>query len=52
MIRSANPQFTDEACRAKFGGICVVGLIVGAGGMPQNVHVVKLLEKDLDQKVR
>jgi len=50
VTHSANPQFTDEARRAKFGGICVVGLVVDANGMPQDVHVVKPLGRGLDQK--
>jgi TonB family protein len=47
---SANPEYTDEARRAKFQGMCVVSLIVDANGMPQNVHVVRPLGKGLDEK--
>jgi protein TonB len=43
-------EFSDEARRAKFFGVCVVGLIVDAQGNPQNVHIVRALGMGLDEK--
>jgi TonB family protein len=43
-------EFSDEARRAKYQGVCLVGLIVDAQGNPQNVHVVRALGMGLDEK--
>jgi len=43
-------EFSDEARRAKYQGICVVQLIVDAQGNPQNVHVIRTLGMGLDEK--
>jgi periplasmic protein TonB len=50
LIYSVDPEFSDEARRAKYQGICVVELIVDAQGHPQNVHVVRSLGMGLDEK--
>jgi TonB family protein len=51
LTHSVNAEFSDEARRAKFGGICMVKLIVDIQGMPQDVHVVtRPLGKGLDEK--
>jgi len=43
-------EFSDEARRAKYQGVCLVSLIVDAQGNPQNVHVVRALGMGLDEK--
>jgi TonB family protein len=43
-------EFSDEARRAKYQGVCLVGLIVDAQGNPQNVHIVRSLGMGLDEK--
>ena len=43
-------EFSDEARRAKYPGVCLVGLIVDAQGNPQNVHIVRALGMGLDEK--
>jgi TonB family protein len=43
-------QFTNEARRAKYQGVCMIGLIVDAQGKPQSVHVVRALGMGLDEK--
>jgi len=50
LIYSPDPEFSDEARRAKYQGICVVGLVVDAGGNPQSVHIVRALGMGLDEK--
>ncbi len=50
IIHSVAAQFTDEARRAKYQGVCLIGLIVNAQGNPVNVHVVRPLGMGLDQK--
>ncbi len=50
LIYSVDPEFSDEARRAKYQGICVVELVVDATGSPQDVHVVRSLGMGLDEK--
>jgi protein TonB len=50
LIFSVDPEFSDEARRAKYQGVCVVSLIVDAQGNPQRVAVVRHLGMGLDEK--
>lgn len=50
LIFAPDPEFSDEARRAKYQGICVVGLIVDPLGNPQRVHIVRPLGMGLDEK--
>src|SRR5580698_4571450 len=50
VIFAPDPEFSDEARRAKYQGICVVSVIVDAQGNPQHVHVIRPLGMGLDEK--
>jgi TonB family protein len=50
VIHSVDPEFSDEARRAKYQGVCIVELIVDAQGNPQNPHVTRALGMGLDEK--
>jgi bla regulator protein blaR1 len=50
LIFAPDPQYSEEAKRAKYQGICVLSLVVDAEGKPQSVLVVRHLGKGLDQK--
>jgi periplasmic protein TonB len=43
-------EFSDEARRAKYQGICVIAVIVDAQGYPRNPRVVQRLGMGLDEK--
>jgi len=43
-------EFSEDALRHKYQGICLIGLIVDALGNPQNVRVVRALGMGLDEK--
>ena len=43
-------EFSDEARRAKYQGVCLVSLIVDAQGNPQNPRVIRALGMGLDEK--
>ena len=49
-IHSAEAEFSDEARRAKYQGVCLISLIVDAQGNPQNMRVVRALGMGLDEK--
>src|SRR5580700_7311961 len=50
VIYQTDPEFSEEARKAKFQGTCVLGLIVDASGRPTNIHVVSSLGMGLDEK--
>ncbi len=50
VIHSVHAQFTDDARRANYQGICLISLIVDAQGNPQNVRVARPLGMGLDEK--
>ena len=45
-----DPEFSEEARRAKFMGVVLVNLIVDQNGNPQNVHVLRGVGMGLDEK--
>ena len=50
VIYKVDPEFSEEARRAKFMGIVLVNLIVDQHGLPQNVHVLRGVGMGLDGK--
>ena len=50
LLSSPVAEFSDEARRAKYGGVCLLSLIVDAQGMPQSITVVRKLGMGLDEK--
>lgn len=44
------PEFSEEARKAKFMGTVMVGIIVDTNGRPQNVHIVRGVGMGLDEK--
>ncbi|MDR3754021.1 MAG: energy transducer TonB [Terracidiphilus sp.] len=50
LIYEREAEFSDEARRQKYQGVCVVGIIVDAHGNPQNVHIIRALGMGLDEK--
>ncbi len=49
-IFTPEAEFSDEARRAKYQGVCLISLIVDAQGNPQNPRVVRPLGMGLDEK--
>jgi periplasmic protein TonB len=50
VIYSVDPEFSDEARRARFQGICLVALIVDEHGNPTHVRVERSIGMGLDEK--
>ena len=50
LIYSVEAEFSDEARRAKYQGICVVSIVVDPQGNPKEIHVVRPLGMGLDEK--
>jgi protein TonB len=50
LIFKVDPEFSEEARRAKFMGIVLVNLIVDQQGRPVNVHVLRGVGMGLDEK--
>lgn len=49
-IFSPDPDYTEEARKAKYQGTCVLWLVIGADGKPRDVRVARTLGMGLDQK--
>ena len=50
VIYQVDPEFSDEARRAKYQGVSVLSLIVDAQGRPQRIRVIRKLGMGLDEK--
>ena len=50
VVHSVEAEFSDEARRAKYQGVCLISLIVDAQGNPQNIRVARPLGMGLDEK--
>ncbi len=50
VIYQVEPEFSEEARKAKFMGVVLVNLIVDAHGNPQNVHTLRGVGMGLDEK--
>jgi periplasmic protein TonB len=49
-IATPDPEYTDEARRAKYEGTCVLGMIVGPDGKPRDIRVQRSIGMGLDKK--
>jgi TonB family protein len=49
-INNVEAEFSDEARRKKYQGVCILTLIIDANGMPQDVRVVKPLKYGMSKK--
>jgi TonB family protein len=50
VLNDVQAEFSDEARRAKYQGVCIVSIIVDTQGNPQNPRVVRTLGMGLDEK--
>jgi len=50
VIFQTDPEFSEEARKAKYQGNCVLGLLVDANGRPTNIRVLNALGMGLDEK--
>jgi TonB family protein len=48
-LNEVEAEYSDYGRKKRITGICLIGLIVDANGVPQNVHVVKGLEPSMDE---
>jgi TonB family protein len=49
-LSTPDPQYTDQARKAKIEGTCVLGMIVGPDGKPHDIRVQRGIGMGLDQK--
>jgi TonB family protein len=49
-LNTVEAEFSNEARRAKYQGVCLIQLIVNRRGLPVDLHVVRALGMGLDQK--
>jgi TonB family protein len=49
-LSTPDPEYTDEARRAKYQGTCILGMIVGPDGKPRDIRVQRSIGMGLDKK--
>jgi len=49
-IYQPEPEFSEEARKAKYQGVCTLELVVGTDGRPSNIRVASSLGMGLDEK--
>jgi TonB family protein len=49
-IYDPDPEYSEEARKAKFQGTVMLSAVIGADGRPHNLHVLRSLGMGLDQK--
>jgi protein TonB len=49
-LYTPDPEYSEEARKAKYQGVCVLWMIVGPDGKPRDVKVARSLGMGLDQK--
>jgi periplasmic protein TonB len=49
-IYKPDPEFSEEARKAKYQGTCTLGMVVGVDGRPTQIHVLSSLGMGLDEK--
>jgi protein TonB len=50
VIYQTDPEFSEEARKAKYQGNCLLGLVVDASGHPTHIRVLNALGMGLDEK--
>ena len=50
VLYSPDPEYSDEARRARYQGTCVLSLIVGSDGLPGYIRVTRSIGMGLDEK--
>ncbi len=50
VVYQTDPEFSEEARKAKYQGTCVLSVVVDASGRPTNIHVLSALGMGLDEK--
>lgn len=50
VLYQPDPEYSEEARKAKYQGVCVLSLVVGPDGKPRDVKVARSLGLGLDEK--
>jgi TonB family protein len=50
VLYDPDPEYSEEARKAKYQGTVILWVVVGADGRPQNMRVVRSLGLGLDEK--
>ncbi len=50
LVKKVEPEYSEEARKAKFQGTVVLSIIVDEGGMPRQIRVARALGLGLDEK--
>lgn len=50
LVTKVEPEYSEEARKAKYSGTVLLSIVVDANGLPRDIHVVRSLGLGLDEK--
>ncbi len=50
LINKVEPEYSEEARKAKYSGTVLLSIVVDANGLPRDIHVIRPLGLGLDEK--
>lgn len=50
LVNKVEPEYSEEARKAKYSGTVLLSIVVDANGMPRDIHVIRPLGLGLDEK--
>ena len=50
LVNKVEPEYSEEARKAKYSGTVLLSIVVDANGLPRDIHVVRPLGLGLDEK--
>jgi TonB family protein len=50
LINKVEPEYSEEARKAKYSGTVLLSIVVDASGLPRDIHVIRPLGLGLDEK--
>ena len=50
LINKVEPEYSEEARKAKYSGTVLLSIVVDANGTPRDIHVLRPLGLGLDEK--
>ena len=50
LVSKVEPEYSEEARKAKYSGTVLLSIVVDASGMPRDIHVIRPLGLGLDEK--
>ena len=50
LVTKVEPEYSEEARKAKYSGTVLLSIVVDANGLPRDIHIIRPLGLGLDEK--